>query len=88
MTDAREIIAAKLPTPMREAWAQEIIDALDAAGFRIVGKDEVDQDAENDLLQDILDSRPAINADLPDSYIRWLQAIYSGDFIRAIGRKA
>lgn len=40
--------------------------------------------AERDLLQDILDSRPAINAALPDNYVRWSQAIYSGDFVRAV----
>ncbi|PWE54372.1 hypothetical protein DEM27_19855 [Metarhizobium album] len=41
--------------------------------------------AERDLLQDILDSRPAINAALPESYNRWSQAIYSGDVVRAAG---
>lgn len=39
--------------------------------------------AENQLLQDIIDSRPAINAGLPETYIRWSQAIYSGDAVRA-----
>lgn len=39
--------------------------------------------AEAAMLQDILDSRPAINAGLPDTYIRWSQSIYSGDAIRA-----
>jgi len=40
--------------------------------------------AERDLLQDILDARPAINAGLPESYIRWSQAIYSGEAYRAV----
>jgi hypothetical protein len=40
-------------------------------------------EAENALLQEILDSRPAINAGLPDTYIRWSQALYSGEVIRA-----
>jgi hypothetical protein len=40
-------------------------------------------EAENALLQDILDSRPAINAGLPDTYIRWSQALYSGEVARA-----
>lgn len=35
------------------------------------------------MLQDIIDSRPAINAGLPETYIRWSQSIYSGDAIRA-----
>lgn len=39
--------------------------------------------AERDLLQDILDNRPAINAGLPETYIRWSQAIYSGDVFAA-----
>lgn len=40
-------------------------------------------EAEKEMLQDILDSRPAINASLPESYIRWSQAIYSGEFVRS-----
>lgn len=39
--------------------------------------------AEADMLQEILDGRPAINAGLPATYIRWSQSIYSGDAIRA-----
>lgn len=39
--------------------------------------------AERDLLQEILDGRPAINAALPDSYVRWSQAIYAGDMTRS-----
>ena len=35
--------------------------------------------AERDKLQRILDSRPAINAGLPDSYIKWSQGIYAID---------
>lgn len=32
--------------------------------------------AENERLQRIIDSRPAINAALPESYIAWSQSIY------------
>ena len=39
--------------------------------------------SERDLLQDILDARPSINAGLPESYIRWSQSLYSGELIRA-----
>lgn len=39
--------------------------------------------AERALLQDVIDSRPAINAGLPDTYIRWSGAIYAGDYTRA-----
>lgn len=43
----------------------------------------VEAKAEAEMLQDILDSRPAINAGLPGSYVRWSQSIYSGDIVRA-----
>ncbi len=75
--------------------------SLTASGYVILSPDEVrgirdeasriaELKAELDLLQDILDSRPAINTALPDSYIRWSQAIYSGDAIRSLkgGRDA
>ena len=32
--------------------------------------------AENERLQAIIDSRPAINAGLPETYIEWSQSIY------------
>lgn len=41
-----------------------------------------DERAEKELMQDILDSRPAINSEVTDKYIKWSQAIYSGDFAR------
>lgn len=41
MSSAREVIAAKLPTAFKEPWAQEILEALTAAGYRIIGPDEV-----------------------------------------------
>lgn len=33
-------------------------------------------------LQGIIDSRPAINAGLPDSYIKWSQSIYAMEAAR------
>lgn len=39
--------------------------------------------AERDLLQEILDHRPAINAGLPETYIMWTRAIYTGEAYRA-----
>lgn len=39
--------------------------------------------AERDFLQEVLDTRPAINAALPESYIRWSQSLYSGEAARA-----
>ncbi len=51
----------------------------------IAAKDQriAELEAEKQLLQDILDGRPAINAGLPETYIRWSQSIYSGDIVRA-----
>lgn len=41
---------------------------------------------ENARLQRIIDGRPAINAALPESYIRWSQSIYALEFERASGQ--
>lgn len=60
-----------LPEHVVESIARAIMAAKEEA------------EAERDMLQDILDGRPDINAGLPDSYIRWSQSIYSGDFVRA-----
>ncbi len=40
---------------------------------------------ELDRLQRILDSRPAINAGLPETYIEWSQGIYAADYAQAVG---
>lgn len=37
-------------------------------------------------LQRMLDSRPAINAGLPESYITWSQYIYWAEFLHAQGQ--
>jgi len=45
MTDAREIIARQIPGTSAEVCfgvAEGIIDALNAAGYRVIGPDEVD----------------------------------------------
>lgn len=78
----------------QEAWdaAGEAFWVCNPMGERAVSHEsiarailaaKVEAEAERDLLQDVLDSRPAINAALPDSYIQWSQAIYSGDIARA-----
>lgn len=36
-------------------------------------------------LQRVIDSRPAINAGLPDSYIKWSQSIYVLEAAHAMG---
>lgn len=38
---------------------------------------------EIERLQRIIDSRPAINAGLPESYVLWSQSIYELEFVRA-----
>ncbi len=38
---------------------------------------------EIERLQRIIDSRPAINAGLPETYIKWSQEIYVTDFVQA-----
>lgn len=43
MTDAREIIAKRIAGPKALGWADAVIEALSAAGYRILGPDEVDQ---------------------------------------------
>jgi hypothetical protein len=42
-----------------------------------LAKDEIER------LQRIIDSRPAINAGLPETYIKWSQSIYEMEFARA-----
>jgi hypothetical protein len=40
---------------------------------------------EVERLQAVIDSRPAINAALPDSYIKWSQSIYVMEMAHASG---
>lgn len=40
---------------------------------------------EIDRLQRVIDSRPAINAGLPESYVLWSQSIYVMEFEHATG---
>lgn len=47
-----------------------------------VAADEIDR------LQRIIDSRPAINAGLPETYIQWSQGVMQTDIARAIGHDA
>lgn len=42
---------------------------------------------ERDRLQRIIDSRPAINAGLPETYIAWSQNIYMMDVMNALETK-
>lgn len=41
-----------------------------------------------DRLQKIIDSRPAINAALPESYIKWSQGIYAADYAQCVGHNS
>ena len=44
--------------------------------------------AECQRLQRIIDSRPAINAGLPETYIEWSRRIYQCDVNKAVGYDA
>ena len=52
----------------------------------------MDKDTDSELraeirrLQAVIDSRPAINAGLPETYIRWSQSIYAMEAMRAAGQ--
>lgn len=43
---------------------------------------------EIDRLRRIIDSRPAINACLPETYIEWSQGIYMSDIAQCVGMDA
>jgi len=43
---------------------------------------------ENARLRHIIDSRPAINAGLPETYIEWSQGVYQCDISQQIGHDA
>ena len=43
---------------------------------------------EIDRLQTIIDSRPAINAGLPQTYIDWSRGIYQLDVVQVLGYDA
>lgn len=53
-----------------------------AADIMIDAADEIER------LQNIIDSRPAINAGLPDSYISWSQSIYAMEAAQVRGHNS
>lgn len=84
------------PMQHLRSWS-EIDELFNAAAQRIeaLERENATLRAERDeargeanMLHDILDGRPAINAGLPDTYIKWSQSIYSGDVVRASFRSA
>ena len=71
-------------------WIKEALDPNTPKTQRIdlgdIDTDELEAAAnELERLQRIIDSRPAINAGLPESYIKWSQEIYLTDFLQAAG---
>lgn len=71
MTSIRERLAEFEHTPNE---GDPMVDVL----LRLV----TDAADEIDRLQTVIDSRPAINAALPGSYIRWSQSIYVMEIAR------
>lgn len=104
MTDAREIIATKLPfaNTIKQQWAQEIIDALHTAGYRILGPDDVDPVTVDDVAAKLWKAeaedagapasiangrtRDAFDDQSDELKRRWRK--FARAAIRALGRKA
>lgn len=93
MTDAREIIAEKIqefrdPSPdgyisgVTYSFADDLMDALTAAGYRILGPDEVDP-ATVERIAEFAKSEFQRNFESP---VGWRDQF--ADAIRALGRKA
>ena len=88
MKTAREAVSQALGgNKSLDEFAKPIARAILAERERAVSA-LAEMAAERDLLQDIIDGRPAINAGLPESYVRWSQSIYNGDAARAAIRNA
>ncbi len=66
------------------------VTQFDAAG-RLNTYDAVPSQLEREAadeierLQKIIDSRPAINAGLPETYIQWSRSIYEMEAVRVLG---
>jgi len=72
---------------MHEGECPEWMETQVALVARAIFGATAEIQAERDLLQDILDARPAINAGLPETYVSWSQSIYSGEAASAYIRK-
>ena len=57
---------------------------MKALNGTVVGVMFGDALAEAERLQNILDSRPAINAGLPETYVKWSQSVYADDAAQAV----
>lgn len=79
---AREIVAFAGGTKNNEPDFPKFV----LRSFRAAENDAIERgQAEIDRLQAIIDSRPAINAGLPETYIRWSRSIYELEAVRAVG---
>lgn len=83
-TTARRPRAA---VPIDELPRKLRADADELSGWGAGNEAERVRQAADEIerLQRVLDSRPAINAGLPDSYVRWSQSIYVMEHARAQG---
>ena len=93
MTDAREIIADELDKCICPAdpWANAVINRLEAAGYRILGPDEVDPVTVGKAAKLVEEGREV--RDPLDNYestimVDWEDMDKLAAAIRALGRKA
>ena len=62
-----------------------LLDRLRDIGASAVGLEAA---KEIERLQRIIDSRPAINSGLPETYIEWSRGIYESDRAHVVGHDA
>ena len=65
------------------AWQAEVAAANKVIAHYMAREEKAE--AEVVRLQRIIDSRPAINAGLPETYIKWSQSIYQVEAAQAQG---
>ena len=77
---------------MTAQTALEIADSLDSIHYHPEAHEAAkmlrQQHAEIERLQRIIDSRPAINDGLPETYIKWSQGIYASEYVQDVGHDA
>jgi hypothetical protein len=84
--------AAPILTEIEEPMSEQISNKLrDMASkpYKESDRHYLRKGAEEiERLQRIIDTRPAINAGLPETYIKWSQTLYVLDFVQAKGAQS